>query len=89
MRETETILWGIHAGRTGDADTLFLKSNCIAIGWAKMGDLSALKPDRDAFKARLAEMYPESQATRSTGFHYRWVSQSSPSCSSCGLGTLR
>ena len=23
-----------------------------------MGDLSALKPDRDAFKARVAEVYP-------------------------------
>ena len=30
-------IWGIHAGRTGDADTLFLKQNCIAIGWEEMG----------------------------------------------------
>jgi restriction system protein len=37
-------LWGIHAGRTGDADSLFLKKNCVAVGWTKMGDLSALKP---------------------------------------------
>jgi restriction system protein len=59
MKETETVLWGIHAGKTGDADTLFLKKNCVAIGWAKMGDLSRLKPDRDAFKTRVAEMYPD------------------------------
>ena len=59
MSENESTIWGIHAGRTGDADTLFLKSNCIAIGWAKMGDLALLKPDREAFKARLVEAYPD------------------------------
>ena len=46
MKLTDTNLWGIHAGKTGDADSLFLKKNCIAVGWAKMGDLSTLKPDR-------------------------------------------
>ena len=59
MNDTETVRWGIHAGRTGDADTLFLKRNCIAIGWAKMGDMSAVRPDREAFKARVAEVFPE------------------------------
>jgi restriction system protein len=38
----DTVVWGIHAGRTGDADEQFLKGSCIALGWA--GDLSALKP---------------------------------------------
>lgn len=55
----ETNLWGIHGGKTGDADTLFLKKNCVAVGWTKMGDLASLKPDRDAFKARVIEVYPE------------------------------
>lgn len=59
MKDIEKVLWGIHAGKTGDADSLFLKKNCIAVGWAKMGDLGALKPDREAFKARVAEVYPE------------------------------
>jgi restriction system protein len=58
-KSTDTTIWGIHAGKTGDADSLFLNKHCIAVGWAKMGDLSALKPDRDAFKARVAEVYPE------------------------------
>lgn len=59
MNQTADIsLWGIHAGKTGDPNSLFLKKNCIAVGWTKMGDLSALKPDRDAFKARVAEVYP-------------------------------
>lgn len=56
---TDTNIWGIHAGKTGDADTFFLNKNCIAIGWAKMGDLSSLKPDREAIKARVAEAYPD------------------------------
>lgn len=59
MAIIETTIWGIHAGRTGDADTLFLKENHIAVGWAKVGNLSALKPDREAIKAKVAEVYPE------------------------------
>ena len=29
-KNTESNLWGIHGGKTGDADTLFLKKNCVA-----------------------------------------------------------
>ena len=46
MKLADVNMWGIHAGRTGDADSLFLKQNCIALGWVKAGDLSVLKPDR-------------------------------------------
>jgi restriction system protein len=59
MNGAETNIWGIHGGRTGDADSLFLKKNCIAIGWATMGDLGALAADRDAFKAKVAQAYPD------------------------------
>jgi len=45
-------LWGIHAGRTGDADALFLKHNCIALGWAEMGNLSQIPADREAFRSK-------------------------------------
>jgi len=45
-KTTETNLWGIHAGKTGDADSLFLRKSCVAVGWTKMGDLASLKPDR-------------------------------------------
>ena len=55
----EKTLWGIHAGKTGDADTLFLKQKRIALGWAAMGYLTALNPDREAFKSRVAHCYPE------------------------------
>lgn len=57
----DTTVWGIHAGRTGDADTLFLKQNCIAIGWEEMKDLSNLPADRDAFKQRYVEAYPNAK----------------------------
>lgn len=58
------ICWGIHAGKTGDADSLFLNSNhpCIAIGWDAMGDLSGIADDREAFKKRLVEVYPDTKA---------------------------
>ncbi|RCX32803.1 restriction endonuclease [Thioalbus denitrificans] len=59
MENKETTIWGIHAGKTGDADTLFLKKNRIAIGWSKLGDLSGIAPDREAFKARVAEVFPD------------------------------
>jgi len=55
----DTNIWGIHAGKTGDADDLFLKKNCVAVGWVKMGDLSLLAPDREAFKARVLQIYPD------------------------------
>ncbi|WLD14659.1 restriction endonuclease [Planctellipticum variicoloris] len=55
----EQIIWGIHAGRTGDADSLFLKRNCIGLGWERIGDLAAIAPDREAFKASVIAAYPE------------------------------
>ena len=54
----DSVLWGIHAGKTGEADTLFLKKNVIALGWKEAGDLSLLKAEREAFKALLAKAYP-------------------------------
>jgi len=56
---TDVTLWGIRAGKTGDADNLFLKKNYIALGWDKIGDLAKLKADRDTFKTRVAEVYPK------------------------------
>jgi restriction system protein len=59
MATAESVIWGIHGGKTGDADSLFLKHNHIALGWAEAGDLSGLKPDRDAFRAKVAATYPK------------------------------
>jgi restriction system protein len=43
---SEATIWGLHAGRTGDADALFLKKNLIAVGWSALGDLSKIEPSR-------------------------------------------
>lgn len=59
MSKPEAVFWGIHAGHTGDADSLFLGSSRIAIGWHDLGDLSALAPNRDAFKAKVVATYPD------------------------------
>lgn len=59
MANQEVTIWGIHAGKTGDANRLFLIENYIAVGWVQMGDLGALKADREAFKAKVAEAYPD------------------------------
>lgn len=61
MPSSEQVVWGIHGGRTGDADYLFLQKKRIALGWAKMGNLSELTPNRDAFKTRMADCFPESK----------------------------
>jgi restriction system protein len=59
MAARNPTLWGIHAGKTGDASHLFLKQNVIALGWSHVGDLSKLPADREAFKARVRECYPD------------------------------
>lgn len=77
----EAAIWGIHAGKTGDAETLFLKKNCVGVGWVKMGDLSALKADREAFKARVAETYPEKKPgaiPNNAGQLFRFVHEMKP-----------
>ena len=38
-----------------------LDENYVAIGWPAMGDLSSLPPDREAFKARLADTHPHTK----------------------------
>jgi len=81
MANQEPTIWGVHAGRTGDADTLFLKSNCVAIGWPQLGDLSALKANREAFKAKLIEQWPEGKPRAIAGYVgqlFRFVHEMKP-----------
>lgn len=54
-------IWGIHAGKTGDAHTLFMNKNVVAIGWTAMGDLSKIPANRDAFRAAYAKAYPDAK----------------------------
>lgn len=57
-KATDTPIWGIHAGKTGEADSFFLGKGFVAIGWVKMGNLAPLKADRETFKSKVAEAYP-------------------------------
>jgi restriction system protein len=60
-KQTETAMWGIHGGRYGDADELFMKHKLVALGWRDMGDLSSLPKDREAFKTRVAQVYVDAK----------------------------
>lgn len=71
-------IWGIHAGRTGEAHSLFLQGNCIALGWPEMGDLSQLGVTRDGFKNKLAKLDPSlslPQVAVSAGQPFRFVNE--------------
>ena len=57
MANEEKKIWGIH---TQD-DNLFLKGNVIAIGWHEMGDLSQIDANRDAFKDKYVQAYPDAK----------------------------
>ncbi|MBC7767673.1 MAG: restriction endonuclease [Phycisphaerales bacterium] len=57
---TEPTLWGVHM--RAHHGNLPIEQGYIAIGWPKMGDLAKLRPDRQSFKAKLAEVYPEKKA---------------------------
>ena len=57
MANEEKKIWGIH---TQD-DNLFLKGNVIAIGWHEMGDLSLIDANRDAFKDKYIQAYPDAK----------------------------
>lgn len=72
----EKILWGIHAGQTGDAELLFLRKNRLALGFTGVGDLSKLPPNREAFKDRVRERFPNDKPGRipvTAGTLYRFV----------------
>lgn len=81
MAETDVIVWGIHGGRTGDANSLFLKQNCVAVGWPRIGDLSKLGNSREAFKQAVASAYPEKKPNaipNNAGQLYRFTYEMKP-----------
>ncbi len=78
---SESVIWGIHAGKTGDAQSIFEKHNVVAIGWPALGDLSVLKANRDAFKAQYSKAYPEFSAGNvpvGAGQLFRFVHEMKP-----------
>lgn len=59
MSTASITLWGIHAGATGDAESLFFQEDQVALGWPATGDLSGLKADREDFKDIVVQCYPD------------------------------
>lgn len=81
MTTSDQTIWCIRAGKTGDADPLFMKKKFIAIGWRKCGDIGQLPPDREAFKKRVAESHPEYKPgaiPASAGQMFRFVHEMQP-----------
>lgn len=52
-------VWGIHTGKAGAAEDLFTESEVIALGWARVGDISRFGEDRTALKEATAAAYPD------------------------------
>lgn len=52
-----SVVWGLHCRD----EHLVLHDGIMAIGWPEMGDLLELPEDREAFKARHREAYPEAK----------------------------
>jgi restriction system protein len=76
VKDDEATVWGIHAGKTGDADSIFLKAQVIALGWLKVGDLEKLPNNREAFKAAVSKGYPDAKPgaiPTNAGQMYRFV----------------
>lgn len=71
----EQVIWGIHPGKGGAAEDLFVRRKVIAIGWPNIRDLSQWS-DRDAYKAALAQAYPGEKPgaiPTKAGMLYRFV----------------
>ena len=71
MADVEQRVWGIHTLN----DNIFLKNEIIAIRWEEMGDLSLISADRDSFKEKYAQVYPDAKkgsVATSAGMLYRF-----------------
>lgn len=72
----EKVIWGIHAGKNGEADSLFKSRSVIALGWVGTPDLSTLPDDREAFKQTYRSTFPDKSdgnVTTSASQLYRFV----------------
>jgi restriction system protein len=70
----EKRVWGIHTMN----DNLFLQSSIIGIGWVDMGDLKTIGNNRDAFKLKFMEVYPNAKrgaVANSAGMLYRFANE--------------
>ena len=71
MAETEKKIWGIHTQDEG----LFLKDDKIAIGWKEIGNLKDIPANRDDFKEKYIQVFPDAKKgsiPTSVGMLYRF-----------------
>ena len=76
---TEKTIWGIHMRR--DHGAAPIEQGYAAIGWHEMGDLSKIKPTRDAFKAAYQRAYPgagDGKMRVAAGVAYRFAVEMKP-----------
>jgi predicted Mrr-cat superfamily restriction endonuclease len=76
---TEKTIWGVHMSR--DHGLTPIEQGYVAIGWDEMGDFSAIKPTREAFKAAYARTYPNAKPGAvpvSAGVAYRFAVEMKP-----------
>ena len=76
--EQDTTLWGIHAGKTGDAESLFIDNKIIALGWSEVGDLASIPKTREAFKSHYLSKLPHAKPAAlpgSAGQLFRFVNE--------------
>ena len=59
----ELTMWKVHAGGGGRYIAQFLAQKCIAIGWERMGDLSALDT-REKIRGHYGAMYPDDSSSK-------------------------
>lgn len=53
-----SVIWGVHSDRP---DLNVQDQGVVAIGWDEVGDLTAIGPDREAFKEAVAATYPQAK----------------------------
>lgn len=58
-KNNDAQIWGIHGGKFGEAEDLFLRKKFVALGWPKVPSLAKLPADRDAFKTEISTAYPD------------------------------
>lgn len=71
---TERTIWGIHMAH--DHGAAPITRGYVALGWNTVGDLSAIAPTREAFKAAYAATYPDAKKGNvavSAGVLYRFA----------------
>lgn len=72
-------IWGIHMRR--DHGLAPIEQGYIAIGWREMGDLSLIRPTREAFKTAYEGAYPDagpSKVRTSAGVPFRFLAEMKP-----------